>query len=271
MSRIVAVQMISSTSIRTNLKNLERLLRGVQAGDLVLLPENFAIFSDPLATKHAAEELGCGPVQDFLSTQAVKKQCYLIAGSLPIKKADKELMACSLVFDPKGELIADYDKLHLFDVDVDDAVGCYRESDTYSPGHHLQLFDTPLGRIGMAICYDLRFPELFTSLREQGADILLLPAAFTKVTGQAHWQPLLQARAIENQCYVLAANQGGLHENGRETWGHSMIIDPWGELLAEQKLGVGLISAKVDKAMLEKVRREMPIHRHQRFTRCLGK
>jgi len=270
MSRLVAVQMVSSKDIDDNLKQLERLLRGIKPGDLVLLPENFAIFSDPRATKQAAEELGNGKVQQFLSEQAKLKQCFLVAGSLPIKRAEA-IFASSIVYDPHGQLLASYDKLHLFDVDIDDGVGSYRESDTYQAGGQVQVFDTPLGRVGMAICYDLRFPELFSTLRELGADILLLPAAFTKVTGQVHWQALLQARAIENQCYLIAANQGGNHENGRETWGHSMIIGPWGDILAQHGQGAAVIQSKMDPVQLNKIRNKMPISKHQRFDRKLVK
>ncbi|MGX9079570.1 nitrilase-related carbon-nitrogen hydrolase, partial [Klebsiella pneumoniae] len=145
--------------------------------------------------------------------------------------------ACSLLIDDQGERVARYDKLHLFDVDVADNRGRYRESDDFAHGQRVVVADTPVGRLGLTVCYDLRFPELFAALREAGAELISVPAAFTAVTGEAHWEPLLRARAIENQCYVAAANQGGTHETGRQTWGHSMVIDPWGRVLACQPSG----------------------------------
>ena len=268
MARLVVVQMVSVKSISENLKQVELLLRGVQEGDLVLLPENFALFSTNRHTLNAAEQIGTGQIQDFLSIQAKLHRCYLVAGSLPLRQNDK-IYSSSMAYDPEGHLIGTYNKLHLFDVDIEDGVGSYRESDLYSQGDELVLFDTPLGRVGMAICYDLRFPELFSELRRKGADILLLPAAFTKVTGEVHWLPLLQARAIENQCYIMASNQGGKHENGRQTWGHSMIISPWGEVLAEHNEGAAVIHASVDKKTQSKIRTRMPIIKHQRFSRKL--
>ncbi len=172
--------------------------------------------------------------------------------------------AC-LVFDPRGEMVARYDKMHLFDVQVDDRQAQYSESRSFEPGSRIVCVDAPVGRIGLSICYDLRFPELYRKLLEQGAEILTVPSAFTKVTGEAHWEVLLRARAIENQCFVLAANQGGVHNATRETWGHSMIVDPWGRVLARVESGEGVAVADIDLSALHALRSRMPIQSHRRL------
>jgi predicted amidohydrolase len=181
-----------------------------------------------------------------------------------------------LVFSPQGKLICHYHKLHLFDALVTDKKGIYKESDTFMAGQDTALFDWALDpsttvKVGLAICYDLRFPALFQTLRAQGAEVILVAAAFTKVTGQAHWQPLLQARAIETQCYIVAANQGGEHLCGRETFGHSMVISPWGEIVTQLQFGEGVIQAGFEKPLLEEVRRAMPVILHNRFIHSLEK
>ncbi len=193
-------------------------------------------------------------------------QVYLLAGTIPVKAPDGRVYSRSYLFDDKGETLGKYDKLHLFDVEVSDGTRQYRESDTFCPGEDITVVETPFGKIGLAICYDLRFPELFRALRLAGADIIVLPAAFTKVTGEVHWQVLLQARAIETQCFVLAADQWGQHsESSRETWGQSMIIDPWGSILAQKQTGTGWVQGRLDMSQLAAIRAKMPVANHNRF------
>ena len=174
-------------------------------------------------------------------------------------------MACCLVLDDQGREVARYDKLHLFDVEVADKQRSYRESRDYGYGDSLVCIDTPVGRLGLSICYDVRFAELYRALREDGAELIVVPSAFTAVTGAAHWEVLLRARAIESQCYVLAANQGGTHANGRETFGHSCLIDPWGEVKACLPQGEGVICGDIDLQHLNNIRGRMPIAEHRRF------
>ena len=272
-NNLAAVQMLSGSDPVINLAKIKQLLAALSPAknQLVLLPENALSFSDKESYFALAEELGNGFYQQQLAALAKHYQCYLLCGSFPIKsKENAKIFTTMLVFSPQGKLLCHYHKLHLFDALVTDKKAHYKESDTFVPGQALQLFDWNLDesttvKVGLAICYDLRFPALFQMLRAQGAQIIVLPAAFTKVTGQAHWQPLLQARAIENQCYIIAANQGGLHPCGRETYGHSMIISPWGELLSELQFGEGIIQGVFDKSLLKEVREAMPVVAHNRF------
>jgi nitrilase len=264
--KLIALQMTSNGVVEDNLTQAARLLQQANptAGDLVLLPENFACYGGgDKAYMSIAERLGKGPIQTWLSQQAKLYEIYLVAGSVPTQS--QELHRCyttSLAFSPAGELLQHYHKLHLFDVDVADNVGSYRESDSFVAGEQLAWFDMGGIRVGMAICFDLRFPYLFQLLRQQGCDIVLLPAAFTAVTGEAHWQALLQARAIENQLYLVAANQTGTHTNQRQTWGHSMIVDPWGRCLDLQPSGIVPARADFNPQLLQQVRDRMPVPLH---------
>ena len=251
---------------------LERLRP--QKDQLVLLPENALCFATKEDYLDLAEPLGKGEYQNQLATLAKKYQCYLVCGSFPIKSGvENRVYTSSLVFSPAGLLISHYHKIHLFDALVPDKQACYKESDTFVAGKSVQLFDWKTARgtvkVGLAICYDLRFPALFQALRELGAQVLLLPAAFTLVTGKAHWLPLLQARAIENQCYVLAANQGGTHAGERQTYGHSMVISPWGEVLDKLEKNEGFVCATFSKTIIDELRASMPIEAHNRFTSVL--
>lgn len=288
--QLVAIQMTSTDDVAANLAVIEARLAEidflpkqdngtVDGGTLVLLPENFALFSSTSDYFKNAESLGDGPVQRQLSQWAKHYQCWLVAGSLPIiSDTAGRVYSTSLAFDPDGQLVQHYNKIHLFDVEVDATTNAalsserescresYKESDSFIAGDHVATFTAAGIKFGMAICYDLRFPELFRVLSAAQVDVLLLPAAFTYITGQAHWLPLLQARAIENQCYVLAANQVGTHPNGRATWGHSVILDPWGTVLAQQTLQCGIISARLNKQKLVQIRTDMPILQHARFT-----
>lgn len=265
---LIALQMNSSAVIEDNFRQAESLLEQVnpQPGDIVLLPENFSIYAGDGAYIKVAENLDDGPIQLWLAAQAKRWQIYLIAGSVPIKGPEAlRCYTCSLAFSPNGELIQHYNKLHLFDVDVSDNVGAYRESDSFIAGEQIAWFDIGNIRVGMAICFDLRFPYLFQLLRQQGCDIVLLPAAFTALTGEAHWQALLQARAIENQLYLVAANQAGTHYKQRQTWGHSMIVDPWGCCLDVQEKGIAASKAEYNPQMLKQVRDRMPLPLHEQL------
>lgn len=265
---LVAIQINAGSDWQRNRDRLAELLLQLPAQRplLVLLPENTVVFGDKQAIEHAAEPLDDGPIQAQFSQWAKLHDIWLVVGSMPTRIVDSNRFhASSLVYNARGERVAHYHKLHLFDVDVADEQGRYRESDSFAPGDRLCVIDSPFGRLGLSICYDLRFPQLYSALRAQGADILLVPAAFTRVTGAAHWQPLLQARAIENQCYVVAAGLYG-EQGTRQTWGHSMIIDPWGEIKCCLPKGEGLITTSIDTAQLAAIRRQMPVAPHARFS-----
>ena len=265
---VVALQMTATADWPTNQATLNRLLATLpsQRPLLVLLPENAVLFGSRDAVVNNAEVLGEGPIQAQFSQWAKQLGIWLVVGSMPTRSAQSAaLNASCLVYNEQGLQVGHYHKLHLFDVEVADSHGHYRESDTFSPGDEVSVIDSPFGRLGLSICYDLRFAPLYGALRERGADILLVPAAFTRVTGQAHWQPLLQARAIENQCYVVAAGLYG-ETGSRQTWGHSMIINPWGEIKACLPDGEGLISSVVDRALLAEIRRQIPVAQHARFS-----
>jgi len=285
--QLVAIQMTSGADIEANLAYVASQLALIHTGSeptLVLLPENFALFSHRDDYLIHAELLGQGPVQQQLADWAKQYQCWLVAGSFPIlSDIDERIYTTSLAFDPNGELVQHYNKIHLFDAHVP-AVSAgtrdnqdktalktqaYKESDSFIAGDRIATFSVGDITFGMAICYDLRFPELFRVLSAANVDVLLLPAAFTYTTGKAHWLPLLQARAIENQCYVLAANQVGDHGGNRHTWGHSVILDPWGEILAQNTSECGISCARLDKHKLVQVRTDIPILQHARFTASL--
>ncbi|MCW8995472.1 MAG: carbon-nitrogen hydrolase family protein [Psychromonas sp.] len=278
-NNLSAIQMLSVSEADINLAHLKQLLAQLapKENQLVLLPEDALSFADKESYLLLAEELGKGYYQEQLAALAKQYRCCLVCGSFPIKsRQENKIFTTTLVFSAQGELISHYHKLHLFDALVSDKKGCYKESDIFMPGQDSVLFDWVVDssttvKVGLAICYDLRFPALFQMLRAQGAEIILVPAAFTKVTGEAHWQPLLQARAIENQCYIVASNQGGLHANGRETFGHSMIISPWGEVISQLQFGEGVIEAEFKKSLVAEVRQTMPVILHNRFIHSLDK
>jgi len=268
---IAVIQMVSQDDVPANLAAARRLLEQAAEGGarLAVLPENFAAMGRrDLADLGRAEALGEGPILPWLKSTARDLSLWIVGGTIPLPpegRPQEKANACSLLFDERGERVARYDKLHLFDVDVADARGRYRESDDYAFGDRVVVADTPVGRLGLTVCYDLRFPELYTRLREAGAELISTPSAFTAVTGQAHWEILIRARAIETQCYVLAAGQGGSHPRGRETWGQSAIVDPWGRTLAEQAKGEAVLLAERDSEEQAAVRRRMPVVRHRRF------
>lgn len=269
MSRCAAIQMASGPNVGSNLLEAGKLVaEAAKAGaKLVVLPENFALMGVHELDKVKVREAdGSGPIQIFLSETAKKLNIWLIAGTVPLEADDEnKVRAACLVYNEQGERVARYDKVHLFDVSVPGTDEEYRESDSIENGDQPLVIDTPFGKIGLSICYDLRFPEFFRGMQEKGAEIIIVPSAFTAETGAAHWEVLLRARAIENLCYVIAPNQGGFHLNGRKTYGHSMIIDPWGVVLDCYKTGAGFVSAEVDMERLEKVRTSFPVLQHRRF------
>lgn len=265
---LVAIQMTAGPDWEANRACITELLAQLpqQRPLLVQLPENAVTFGSKKDIVLNAEPVGEGPIQAQFSQWAREHGIWLVVGSMPTCIADSERFhSTSLVYNEQGALVGHYHKLHLFDADVADGQGSYRESDTYAPGSELSVIDSPFGRLGLSICYDLRFPELYRALRAQGADILMVPAAFTRTTGEAHWLPLLQARAIENQCYVVAAGLYG-EQGKRQTWGHSVIIDPWGKIQTCLPKGQGLISTSVDPERLAQIRRQMPVAQHARFS-----
>jgi nitrilase len=255
--------MISGPDVAPNLATAGRLIAEAAAAgaQLVALPEYFPLIGATDADRLAAREVdGSGPIQDFLAAAAQKHGLWLVGGSIPLVANDPaKLRNSCLVFDPQGKRVARYDKIHLFGFRKGDEA--YDEAATIERGDRVVAFDSPLGRIGIAICYDLRFPELFRALGE--VDLLVLPAAFTETTGRAHWEMLLRARAVENQCYVLASAQGGQHPNGRMTHGNSMVIDPWGEVLARMDKGEGVVVAELNRLRLVEVRTSLPALKHR--------
>ncbi len=268
MSRVAAVQMTSGTDVATNLRDAGRLVAEAAAtgAQLVVLPENFAAMPEHENDRLAlAETAVVGPIQDTLSALARRHQIWLVAGTMALRERDSDrVRSACLVFDTQGTQAARYDKIHLFDVSLGDNEH-YRESATIEPGTQATVVDTPLGRIGLAVCYDLRFPELFRHMLDQGAEIFTVPSAFTATTGRAHWDVLVRARAIENLAYVVAAGQSGQHANGRSTHGNSMVVDPWGVPLARREQGPGIVTAEVDRARLAQIRRKLPSIEHRRL------
>lgn len=261
--RLAAIQMVSSPRVDDNLAAAERLLAEAvaQGTQLAVLPEYFAIMGLRERDKIALREAdGQGPIQDFLREAARRYGIWLVGGSLPLMAScpDKVLNTC-LVFNPQGERVVRYDKIHLFGFEKNGER--YDESASIEAGTQPVAFDAPFGRVGLSICYDIRFPELYRRLGD--VDLIVAPAAFTETTGRAHWEILLRARAIENQCYVLAAAQGGRHENGRETHGNSLLIDPWGGVLARRDKGEGVVVGDLDPMRLAEVRGSLPALRHR--------
>ncbi len=267
--RVSAIQMVSTTDLETNLKVAQQLIvQAVNAGSqMVLLPEYFAIMASQDKDKlQMTERHGKGKVQSFLATMAKRFQLWIIGGTHPIESVDAERpYARCYVYSPEGECVCWYDKIHLFDVNVSDNLRNYNESRHASAGDTPVIFDSPWGKIGLAVCYDLRFAELFRYFSAQGVSIIMLSAAFTVATGKYHWEVLLKARAIENLSFLVASAQGGNHKNGRQTWGHSCIISPWGKILAEQTDGEGVVTCSLDLNEQNKLRNEFPALTHRRL------
>lgn len=261
--RIAAIQMASGPTVAANLSEAEVLIKlaAKQGAKLVALPEYFAILglkdTDKVAVR---EQPGHGPIQDFLSRMAKKHKLWIVGGTVPLWTEDPHKVKNStLVYNDRGEVAARYDKIHLFGFEMGSEK--YREEATIEAGKEVVVFDSPFGRIGLAICYDLRFPELFRQM--QPVDLIIVPAAFTETTGRAHWETLVRARAIENLCYVLASAQGGYHRNGRETHGDSMIVDPWGIVLDRLPRGSGIVIADIDHDYKTRLRQGLPALSHR--------
>lgn len=267
--RAAAIQMTSSQDVDQNLKSAASLIQSAvrEGAALVVLPEMFSLIGATEAEKaEVGEPLGHGKVQDFLANQAVKHHIWLVGGTIPLLHPDQpKLFASSLTYNPKGERVSCYNKVHLFDAVVRKDEEVYQESKMTMAGNSIVVVDTPFIRLGIAVCYDIRFPELFRMLFKQGVEMFVIPAAFTAVTGRAHWEVLLRARAIENFAYVLGACQSGIHSNGRATYGHSAIVSPWGEILAHLPEGEGFIVGDIDREKLLHIRTDMPVLSHCRI------
>ena len=264
--KIAAIQMASGPQVAANLSEAERLIEVAanQGAKLVALPEYFAIMGMKETDKVAVrEEAGKGPIQAFLSKMAKKHKIWLIGGSVPLTSnfPNKVRNSC-LVYDDKGKQVARYDKIHLFGLDLGNEH--YHEEKTIESGNEIQVVDTPFGKIGLSICYDLRFPELYRAMGE--VNIIVVPAAFTDTTGKAHWETLIRARAIENLCYVVAPAQGGYHLSGRETHGNSMIVDPWGVILDRLPRGSGVVIATMNPKYQASLRKSLPALKHRTIT-----
>lgn len=264
-TRVAAIQMVSTPVPEQNFASAGRLIReAVQQGaQLVLMPEYWPVMGIDESDKIGyAEPLGAGPIQAFMSDIARQQRIWLIGGTLPLIAPEAgKVLNSALVYGPDGERVARYDKIHLFGFTRGDEA--YNESRTIMPGNSVTTFDAPFGKVGLSVCYDLRFPELYRAMGD--CTLIVVPAAFTYTTGQSHWEILLRARAIENQCYILAAAQGGRHLNGRRTWGHSMLIDPWGEVRMVLAEGEGVVIGDIEPHHLAGIRESLPALKHRKL------
>ncbi|WP_175947277.1 carbon-nitrogen hydrolase family protein [Burkholderia pyrrocinia] len=264
--RVAALQMVSTPDVTRNLAEARRLIAEAagEGAQLVLLPEYFCFMGHRDTDKLAlAEPYQDGPIQRFLADAARRHGIWVIGGTLPLKAPEPDrVLNTTLVFDPSGNEAARYDKIHLFNFEKGDE--SFDEARTIRAGDTVVTFDAPFGRVGLSVCYDLRFPELYRRMGD--CALIVVPSAFTYTTGRAHWETLLRARAVENQCYVLAAAQGGKHENGRRTWGHSMLIDPWGEIVAVRDVGASVVLGAIDPQRIADVRQSLPAWRHRVLT-----
>lgn len=264
--KIAALQMVSTTRVESNLDAARALVERAagEGAELVVLPEYFCLMGRSDRDKLGlAEAPGDGPIQRMLAEAARRHRVWLVGGTLPLASGEEgRVMNANLVFSPAGDQVARYDKIHLFR--FDNGREQYDEGRTLKAGGEPVAFDAAGWRVGLSICYDLRFPELYRALMKPPCDLICVPSAFTHPTGSAHWEVLLRARAIENQCYVIAAAQGGRHENGRRTFGHSLIVDPWGEVVAMLPEGEGVVAAEIRRERLAEVRTQLPALEHRR-------
>lgn len=265
--RIAAVQMASGPNVLANLNEAAQFIKdaALAGAKLVVLPENFAQMPKQDQTLlQIQENMGEGIIQDFLRQQAKLHRIWIVGGTIPIRSNGEKIRAACLLINDNGQYVARYDKIHLFDVSIAHQEH-YCESKIIDPGNEIVVAETPFGKLGLAVCYDLRFPELFRNMLNFDVQIISIVAAFTAATGKAHWEVLLRARAIENLCYVVAADQGGYHVNGRETHGDSMIIDPWGGIMTRLKQGSGLVYADIDVQNLTALQQRFPVRTHRRI------
>jgi len=263
MSKIAAIQMCSSDNIDENLSIAARLMTEAaeNGAQLMILPEMFSLIGkNPTDKIDAKENMYSGKVQEALSGLAKKLNSWIVGGTIPIACSDKnKIRAACLVYNNTGKNVARYDKINLFDVTLSEKE-CYKESDTTEPGNEIMVIDTPFGKLGLCVCYDIRFSNLFIELAKRGAEIIAIPAAFTVKTGEAHWKLLARARAVENFSYVIGACQGGTHSTGRQTYGHTLIVDPWGTVMSEitnEKFGIAY--AEIDLKKLHAIRKMIPV------------
>ncbi len=278
MAKVAAIQMASGPNVSGNLSEAKRLISDAvkQGAELVVLPENFAhmgmseldileLAEDYILDKEAKEPAKA-QIQNFLSLVAKEEKVWILGGTIPLKasndKKNEKILSACLLFNDEGMIVARYDKIHLFDVDLGDQGGSYNESAFTEAGDKVVVVDTPFGKLGIAICYDLRFPELFRDMVSEGMEILGLVSSFTATTGKAHWEVLNRARAIENLCFVVSAAQGGFHVNGRETYGDSMIVDPWGGVIDRLPHGSGFAIADIKPESLQQTRKNFPVLEH---------
>ena len=267
--KVAALQLASGSNVSANLLETERLaeVAAKQGAELIVLPENFAFMGRSCGDANALREApGDGPLQSFLSQLASRLGVWVVGGTIPLEAdhAAKWRAACT-VYDDRGKQVARYDKQHLFDVNLIESDEQFVESESIEPGDRVLVIDSPIGRLGIAVCYDLRFPELFRAMVDRRVEVIALPAAFTAITGRAHWETLVRARAIENLSYVIASAQGGFHVASRETYGHSMIVDPWGTKLALRERGNGCVVAEIDPEFQHTTRRNFPCLDHRRL------
>lgn len=268
MSKIAAIQMCSETTIGSNLIIAEAQIKKAVAegAELVVLPESFAFLGGGKDVQCIAEPFANGRIQDWASKIADEQNIWLVAGTIPIESEQTErVRAASIVYDNDGQEVARYDKMHLFNHTLPDGSGAFNEAAYFEAGDELVVVETPHGNIGLSVCYDLRFPEMFRQLREKGAEIITVPSAFFQATGRVHWRPLLTARAIENQCFIVAPNQCGLHCEIIETYGDTVILGPWGLELDSKKMGNGYAIADCDLVRLQVLREDFPVWDHRKL------
>ncbi|GLS82360.1 carbon-nitrogen hydrolase family protein [Paraferrimonas haliotis] len=272
--KVNLLQMQSSQKFEDNLRVIEQAFHQqfqhrtpASTVQLALLPEAAWVFAQ-YHQQNRDLASNTDSITRLCSELAKQYALIIVAGTVPVPATNERCYSRCLVWGPQGQLLGHYDKMHLFDVDIRDRSGAYRESEHFAAGDQPSLIDCGSLTLGLTVCYDLRFPELFQHYKALGAHLITVPSAFTAKTGRAHWQPLLQARAIENQCFILAVGQWGQHDNGRTTWGHSMIIDPWGRILAEKAQGSGWLTSDIDVSQIDDIQRMMPIQQHKRFAQA---
>ena len=269
MPKVSAIQLNSGPNIKVNLFDVKNYIEEIASKDskMVVLPENFALMpeNDNDYLKYS-EILDDGPIQAYISDLAKTYKIWIVSGTIPIKSSDKNrVMASTITYDDKGQRVSVYNKIHLFDVTLPKSNESYNESKYFMPGETIEVIDTPIGKAGIACCYDLRFPELFRLQQEKGIEVIILPASFTEQTGKVHWEALIKARAIENLSYVVTSCQGGYHINGKNTYGHSTIISPWGKTLECIDKGKGFITSEIDLTQLKSIRENFPVLNHMKL------